>query len=94
MTDADAKSNFTQSLMWRFYKETNELERTEIKADTTADALFDTFASYKAFLAKAKETLTKLEKADGIHAPAPDASEPSSSSSGAASLSGARESDS
>ena len=39
---------------------TNELERNKIKAGTTAQELFDTFASYKAFILKAKTTLHEL----------------------------------
>ena len=67
MKDADIKSNFAQSLVWHYYKHTNELERNKIKAGTTAQELFDTFASYKAFLLKAKTTLHELQPPSDHH---------------------------
>ena len=53
--------------MWHYYKHTNELERNKIKAGPTAQELFDTFASYKAFLLKAKTTLQELQPPSDHH---------------------------
>jgi hypothetical protein len=67
--DTKAKSNFAQSLMWHYANDhMNALEKMKITTGTTAVELFDTFATYKAFLIKAKAALAKEQSlAASVH---------------------------